>query len=252
VTGRDSSFDFLSQATKIVKEASNRRITLRMSGAIAIREHCPSYRDLHATLGRELSDIDLVGYRREESQIDKLFNELGYTKHLSVAMMIGGRRVYIDPASGHAVDIFLDKLVMCHTVDFTGRLDVDYPTVPLAEIFLSKMQIVELTEKDVKDLIVLLREHEVGVTDRETVNARYVANILSDDWGFYYTVTTNLMKVKELLPKYNALTEGDKTDVTSKIDKILRVVEGNPKSLKWKMRASVGTKKIWYKKVDVR
>jgi hypothetical protein len=47
-------------------------------------------------------------------------------------------------------------------------------------------------------VIVLLLEHGIG-TDRECIDgecidAEYIATNLQNDWGFYYTVTTNLDK----------------------------------------------------------
>lgn len=124
-----------------------------------------------------------------------------------------------------------------------------YPTITLSNIFLEKTQIVELTEKDIKDVIILLREHEVGDTEKETVNARYIANLLSRDWGFYYTVTTNLNRIKEHPRRYEVLTEEDHKGVANKIEEVLQAIEEEPKSLKWRMRAKIGTKKKWYTEV---
>jgi hypothetical protein len=111
------------------------------------------------------------------------------------------------------------------------------------------MQIVKINEKDVKDSIVLLSEHDVGDGDKEILNIRYVADLLSQDWGLYYTVTENLKKVKHFLNAYPSLAEQGKVDVDSRIENILRAVENEPKSLGWKVRAKVGTKKKWYTEV---
>jgi hypothetical protein len=129
-------------------------------------------------------------------------------------------------------------------------LEVDFPTIPLAELLLTKMQIVEFTEKDFKDTIVLLREHEIGETDKETVNCMHIADILSDDWEFYYTVTTNLQNVEKLVAGLTSISEEDKADVGAKIRKISDFIETRPKSLRWKMRAKIGTKKKWYREVS--
>ncbi len=69
------------------------------------------------------------------------------------------------------------------------------------------MQIVEINEKDLKDSIVLLRAHTVGDTDKDTINAKRIAKLLADDWGFYYTVTTNLKKLKDYTLMNKDLTE---------------------------------------------
>jgi hypothetical protein len=159
------------------------------------------------------------------------------------------RHLYDAPRGFH-VDVFYDKLEMCHTLDLRGRLELDKPTISLADLLLEKMQIVEINEKDIKDCIVLLRAHNVGSSDRENIDANYVAKLLSEDWGFYWTVTTNLKKIRELMPNYEALAEEDRKDVNSKIENLLTRIEETPKSMGWKMRAKIGTKKRWYNEVD--
>jgi len=148
------------------------------------------------------------------------------------------------------LDVFFDRLEMCHTIDFMDQLEVDYPTISLANLLLEKMQIVQLNEKDAIDTVVLLREHDVGKVDDQTINLEYISRLLSKDWGFYYTVTTNLKRIRdEFLPSYD-LSGEDKTDVEHKIDTLLERVEKKPKSLRWKMRARIGAKKKWYRDVE--
>jgi len=138
---------------------------------------------------------------------------------------------------------------MSHTIDFRGRLEVDYPTISLADILLEKMQIHRINEKDVKDSIVLIRAHGLGDTDKESINEAYIAKLLSGDWGFHHTVTNNLNKTKLLLQDYN-IPPPDQEDVVSKIDRLLTRIENEPKSSKFKMRARIGEKKKWYNDVD--
>ena len=73
---------------------------------------------------------------------------------------------------------------------------------------------------------------------------------MASDWGFYYTFTTNLSRVKDHLDQFDALPESDKEVIRSRIDELINLIEASPKSLKWKLRAAVGTKKIWYQEVS--
>jgi hypothetical protein len=139
---------------------------------------------------------------------------------------------------------------MCHVVEFKGRLELDNPTITLTDILLEKMQIVKINMKDIKDSIIMLREHEVGHTEKECINLDYLSKILSDDWGYYYTVTTNLSKIKYHMSEVEGLTEIDKKDVNAKVDTIIRALKDAPKSMKWKMRERVGTKVKWYNEVE--
>jgi hypothetical protein len=112
------------------------------------------------------------------------------------------------------------------------------------------MQIVRLTEKDVKDSIVLLLEHDVGEGDKETTNSTYVSGLLSDDWGFYYTVATNLNKIKMQVDAFDVIPEEEKQRVKHNVDSLLNAIDEHPKSLRWRMRARIGTKKQWYNDVE--
>jgi hypothetical protein len=241
----------VNEAVKIAEKAREKDVILRLIGAVAIRVHSPKFSFFQEKLGRELSDIDFIAYSRQRQEIAEFFLDLGYEyDRRIISSLIPTAQYVFEGTSGFHVDVFFDKLEMCHTIDFNGQLEVDYPTISLANLLLEKMQIVQLNEKDAIDTTILLREHDVGESDVETINANYVSKLLSKDWGFYYTVTTNLKRVKdEFLTSYS-IPDKDKTNIKDKINILLERIEGEPKSLGWKMRAKVGTKKRWYRDVE--
>jgi len=244
----------MDEARRVVARAEEVGIILRVMGATAVRLHCEKFADLYRALGRELSDLDFVGYSRDAKKVKELFERLNYTqRRLGYAIAVsahGERYIFDDEKNNRVVDVFFDRLKMCHTVEFKDRLELDKPTITLADILLEKMQIVKLNEKDIKDTVVLLREHEIGDTEKETVNMRCIVGLLRDDWGFYHTVTTNLKTIEESLEKFDVLTKEDCDDVASKVRRLLDAIESETKSLKWKMRARVGTSKKWYEEVE--
>jgi hypothetical protein len=123
-------------------------------------------------------------------------------------------------------------------------------TIPLTDILLEKLQIVEINEKDLKDLVVLLLEHPIA--DRETpgsFDASYVVDLLSKDWGFYYTVSLNLDRIRRYMDTIPELTEQRRATVSARIDDLWRRVEDAPKGMKWKLRARVGPSRKWYQEV---
>lgn len=241
----------MNEAVKTVEKAGEKGITLRLIGAAAIRFHSPGFSFLQEKLGRELSDIDFMAYGRQRQEIVKFFLDMGYEcDRRIISSLVPTAHYVFEGSSGFHVDVFFDKLEMCHTIDFKDQLEVDYPTISLANLLLEKMQIVQLNEKDVVDTVVLLREHGVGEGDVETINVNYISRLLSKDWGFYYTVTTNLKRIEdEFLASYD-LPDEDKTNVKDKINILLESIQREPKSLRWKMRAKVGTKKKWYRDVE--
>jgi len=216
--------------------------------------HCPKHEVLYERLKRTTKhDMDFVTYAKFRPLTKKLFVDLGYEPYISL-MLTGAtgrhRQIFNDKEGNKAVDVFLGKLEMCHAIDFAGRLEVDSPTVPLAELFLQKLQVVQLNEKDVQDTIILLMEHEIGSSDNEEINGGYVASTLAKEWGFCHTVTTNLEKVKKFLHDYKVLSDADKSLVTERIDTINKVIEAAPKTMSWKMRARVGPSVKWYNIVE--
>lgn len=246
--------DFAKEIRRIISEADGRKIPLRIMGGAAIRMHCPKHESLYERLKRTPKhDMDFVTYGKFRPLTKQLFVELGYEPYISL-MLTGAtgrhRQIFNDKDGNKAIDVFLGKLEMCHVIDFEGRLEVDSPTVPLAELFLQKLQVVQLNEKDIQDAIILLMEHDIGDSDEDEINAAYVSSVLAAEWGFYYTVTTNLGKVKNLLQDYQVLTNADKTIVTEKIEKMRSRIEAAPKTMGWKMRAKVGPSIKWYNLVE--
>jgi hypothetical protein len=165
--------------------------------------------------------------------------------------------IYHHPKDLYHVDIFFDRLEFSHDVYFgefgRGRLELDYPTIPLADLLLEKLQIHKVNMKDIVDMIVLLYGHEVCSSDRECIDSKYIAKVLADDWGFWYDATQNLEKVKTYVSKY--VSEGKlwsdvEVVVKERIDKILKTVEEEPKTDKWLKRAKIGTSKPWYREVE--
>jgi hypothetical protein len=242
--------EMIQKALEITKMADEKGLTMRVLGATAFVIHCPKYRYLHDALGRKLTDIDFVAYRKQWKQIRELFKKgLGWKEPAAYLMAVVFRLIFFDPKneSLHS-DIFFDKLEFCHDIPFQGRLEADYPTLPLAELLLEKLQIVKINEKDIIDSIMLIREHDVGNSDKETINADRIAKLFSGDWGFYYTGTTNLKRmIDEFLPTYAALSEEDRSNIRGKIDLLLEKIESEPKSMSWKMRAKVGPGRKWYR-----
>lgn len=243
--------DFIEETLRIIKAAESKGIILRVMGACAFRIHCKKHAHLHEAMKRELTDIDFVAYSKYSNRLKPLFIELGYEPDERIISLFGDRRhIYYDNKNKRIVDVFIDKLSMSHVIDYRGRLELDYPTVSVSDLLLQKIQIVKINEKDIKDSIMLIREHEIGTSEKETINAKYIAKVFSKDWGFYYTGTTNLKKIKEFLDVYEALTREDKEDVSNKIDKLLDYIEKEPKTLGWRLRAKIGIKKKWYEEVE--
>ncbi len=232
------------EAKRVIDAARGQGVHLRLIGGLAVKLHCPSAE--HRELSRTYGDVDCVGYRSQREEISRLLEDLGYEPNRRFNTLQGHRRLLFDnPQLGFDVDVFLDVFPMCHQLNFLHRLELDEYTVPVADLFLSKLQVVELNEKDVKDTYALVEDHEIGETDdREVIDSRRIARLCGDDWGWYKTITMNIEKVVALADDY---LEGEEKElVTGRLRRLHQIIEQAPKSMKWKMRARVGEKVRWY------
>ncbi len=196
---------------------------------------------------RGYRDADLVGKASETHKIKELFEALGYAPRETFNAMQGGRRlIFNDMANGRRVDIFQDYFEMCHKLDFRERLTLRKDTLPLADLLETKLQIVEMNDKDYRDVLALLIDHELGNDDRgNEINAAHVVKLCADDWGIYKTFTMSLQKVIGNLDRY-ALEKADRDSAETRAQKFLEAIEAAPKTLKWRLRARVGERVAWY------
>ncbi len=265
---------FLDEAVRIVGEAEKKGMILRVMGGLAVAIHSQEFRDLATRLGRtgtgvvrgqEYSDIDFMSYRKHRDRVKDFFREMGYAKRkATLSSAASERQIYYHPKGWFYVDTFYDNLrVANHPLDFRGRLELDHPTICVTDLLLEKIQMWEaFSTKDLKDCLVLLRAHRVGEKgEKEAIDASYIAKLLARDWGFWYTATTNLKKIDKFaseIEKFgpeagidpDSLEEEDREDIAGKVENLLERIDRESKSLKWKMRAKVGTKKRWYNPVE--
>ena len=242
--------EYIEEAIRIQTEAEKEGLHLRLLGALAFRYQCPQNAAHFEALERRITDIDFAASTSHRERLLTFFKKQQYEVDEN-ALVIGGgfRYIFENPRKQKHIDIFFDQLEMCHTVYFKDRLNIDPCTISLADLLLEKMQIVEISRKDFKDTAILLLEHENG-RDDSMINMEYIGKIMSNDWGFYHTFTTNLGKLKDALDEFDTFDGKEKEIILERIDKILEWVNRLEKSLKWKARARIGIRMRWYRQVD--
>ena len=241
--------EFDSEAKRILEEAEAKKLVLRLFGGVSFMLRCPS--SGRASLKRDYLDLDFMGYSKQSREISRLFKDLGYVPREMFNARMGYQRLIFNDLEHHRrVDIFLDVFEMCHKFNFKKRLEVDRYTLPLADMLATKLQIIQINEKDRKDLLSLFTDHDLGPTDGEAINSPYIARLCSDDWGIYKTFTVNLdnllssLSGREMAPDQEEL-------LRSRIGRLRNEIELAPKSLSWKLRARVGDKVRWYELPEV-
>jgi hypothetical protein len=243
--------DVEQEMQRIVSEAEKQDIFLRLIGGLAFKMHCPHA--AHRALEREYPDIDFVTDKASARQLLEFLPAMGYTPNKTLNTLSGDQRqLYYDEENGRQIDIFIGDFEMCHKLPMRDRvLHVEPLTVPLAELFLSKAQIVELNRKDVLDLLALLLDHDVGPGDDETINLEIIADLCAKDWGLYTTISLNIQKLTSILVQDELQLEDAQLDtIKQRLAAIQQAMDAAPKSVAWKLRAKIGTRVRWYQEVE--
>ena len=251
--------DPLAEALRVVNVAADGGLLVRLMGGMAIRAHAP---DWTARTRRTEVDLDFVTVSRDRGAFYQLLEREGYTSDKQHNALFGRKQGYfVDVPRNRPVDILVDTLEMCHRLDFAGRLSLSLPTLPLADLLLTKLQVVRINRKDVLDALVLLAEHPLGESDggpdsthgRGTINLRRIAEITSGDWGWWRTVTGNLAKLAQYLE--TELRDDDldvgggrpvRFDPATQVNGVREAIDAAPKSTRWRLRARVGERVPWY------
>jgi Fic family protein len=260
----------MAEAMDTIDAARAQGVTLRLTGGLAIRRYCT---DLDF-MDREYSDIDYVGLSDEKKEIHAVFEGLDYTENRYVtqstdsgqlqyiknealegmrveaeAAAEGAQSAYEPPLIDH-IDIFLDIMRMDHDLDVTGRLEIDDYAISPADAFIAKMQIGKINQKDVHDVIALVKDVPLRDVDDDTsIDLLYIADVCSHDWGLYRDITANLDIALAMVGDYG-LTEGQQDRVYARLAAIKESVENAGKSLRWRLRATVGERVAWRREIE--
>ncbi len=241
-------------ALRLMESAIDGGLRVRLMGGLAIRVQSPTA--TRPPYERVYRDFDLVAHDKDVSALRRSLETAGYVGDKLFNAIHGAQRlVYGAPDGRWSVDIVIDRLEMSHTLDLKGRLATDGPTLDLADLLLTKLQIWETNRKDLGDAICLLADHPLATVGRLSaaraadgtpapIDLVRLRSVLGADWGFCHTVERNLRAVAEQWavtpipdPPYA---------VDAQVATLLADLEAAPKSLGWKARARVGERVRWY------
>lgn len=240
----------VDEAKRILAEADRRNVLIRLLGGTAILMRCPSAGSPPFERTRA-PDIDLAGLRKENAGIKGVFAAVGYEPNQNFNALHGYKQLmFYGPDGDPKVDVFLDEFAMCHRLDLRPRLARSKITLPLADLLFTKLQVVQINEKDLKDIAALLLDHEVTKGEQNnTVDAAYLASMAASDWGIYTTLTDNLEKTQSYVADLS-LPADAATKILGRIDGIRRMLDAAPKTVRWKLRGKIGRRATWYELPD--
>lgn len=242
--------ELVLEMNRLIEAARQQQVQLRAFGGLAIYVHSqnnPSF------FHRDSPDVDFVVPRDQRQLLESFFESMGYVPNKRFNLLNGARRqIYYQEKENHRVDILVGDFEMCHKLPLDDhRLEIDPVTIPLAELLLSKAQIVQLNRKDALDIISLLLNNDLGKDSEGKIGLDRITLLCSQDWGLYKTVTINLQRVQELLAGSELkLSDEEKKLISARVQAIKDAIEAAPKPLAWQLRDKVGTRVRWYEEVE--
>ncbi len=237
---RDTRDAMVEEARAIVDAARERGVVLRLHGGLGVRAWC----EVVAFCDRDYGDVDLIGLKAQRAAIRRFFRDRGYAERPHVSQATGGHQLQFTRPCAHGgadgrvvhpddhVDVFLDGVRMDHELRLRDRLQLDAYTVPVSDQLLTKLQIHRQDEKDLRDVLTLLKDLEIADDEAPgVIGLRYLAARCARDWGLHHDVERNLDRAEALAARFGLSADA-------------------PKSRRWRLRARVGERLPWHREVE--
>lgn len=231
------------EAARLFALAQDQGITVRLLGGVAVALAAAG--PLPASLQRTYKDLDYVVARVDAPRWALLLESSGYVADVQFNRLHGSQRLlHYDRANDKQLDTFVGEFAMCHVLNLERRFPRDSITLAPADLLLTKLQIVEVNDKDLVDTVALLVTHTVGEGPDE-LSASAFGSVVGGDWGWYTTITDNLAKVAARLERLG-LAEHERAQVRRGIATLMETAQASPKSLRWRTRSVIGRRMPWY------
>jgi hypothetical protein len=234
--------DPVAEGTRIAQLADEAGLDLRLVGGIGVALRCPSASA--PPLSRAYKDVDIAGRAADRVRIGALLTGAGYVADERFNALNGARRLLFFDPSGRQLDVFLDRVELCHTIDLLPRLAIPGATLPPADLLLMKLQVIETNDKDFLDMAALLADLPLADRDDEAIDVAYLCGLAARDWGLWRTITMVARRLET-----HACGLGDERiarAVGEKVAILLERLESTPKSRGWRLRSRVGDRVRWY------
>lgn len=237
--------DIALEGQRLAVAARDAGVALRLLGGVAVWVRCPSARI--APLARTYGDADFIGHASERKQITEFLEREGYEADRMFNAIHGASRLnFHDPRRDRPLDVLLDRFVMAHELNLHDSTSDDGLTIAPADLLLSKLQVVSVNDKDVRDLLALFLDHAIASED---IAPERILAVTHNDWGFEHTIHHTLETLREMLGRY-ALTEEQQQRITTATQALDTLLNTAAKGLKWKARAKLGERAKWYQEPE--
>jgi hypothetical protein len=238
--------DIRDEANRLAAAAARASLGLRLMGGLAIWMVSPSVRV--PPFAREYGDLDFAAREADSRAVAPFLLGEGYVAERMFNSIHGAQRLnFGHPEERWTIDVVIDALRMSHVVDMHGRLEPGLPTIDLADLLLTKLQVWEINAKDLGDITCLLADRPLsdsGAADGEAIDVARILSLTGADWGMCHTLERNLRQVaaaaRERRPAASAF------DPVAQAEQLLATIAASRKSVGWHLRARIGERMRWY------
>ncbi|MEE9443206.1 MAG: hypothetical protein V3V99_11140 [candidate division Zixibacteria bacterium] len=230
-----------------MKEAENNGLTIRAIGGLAVFLHCPGSKEYFDRFNRTIHDIDLLGLSTQSEKACRVLCSIGFQEDTRFRMISGGRRrSFVIQDNSVNVDLIFDKLSFCQNLDLRNRITIDYPTISVSDLFLSKIQIHEMKLKDVVDICALLNEHKIIDDTNEGIDIGYITRLCSINWRWWKALKEGFRSIRIIYSR----EIGNEFAFGSILEEMEYTIDSSEKTLSWKLRNLLGEHISWYDHVE--
>jgi hypothetical protein len=234
--------DPVHEGRRVAEAAAETGTPLRLLGGVAVALQCPSSQA--PPLRRSYADVDFGTVAEARAATVDLITGLGYQADREFNTLHGHRRlIFRDEENQRHLDVFVEEADLCHRISLRDRIAVVPLTLPLADLVVLKLQVVETNEKDYLDLCALFADHDLSEGE-SGINVAYIANLTASDWGLWRTlgmVAERAERFARELPGF-----GRSWLVAERLKGLRQELDTVPKTRGWKLRARIGERKRWY------
>jgi hypothetical protein len=232
----------VAELTRVASAAQDLGVTVKAIGGLGVALTCPSAS--RSPLVRRYADIDVVARSKDRRAVSDLLQALGYQADREFNALMGHTRLFFwDSLNGRQLDVFVDRFVMCHTIELADRLDDPGPALTPADLLMTKLQVVETNHKDFLDILALLIDQDL-TDDRPGVDMPYIEQLCADDWGLWRTLIMVAERAEQFAAELDGFTE--QARIAAQVTLFTERLNAVPKSRRWRRRAKVGERKRWY------
>jgi hypothetical protein len=218
----------LSAALDLVRDSQETGLVLRIAGSLAVLLYCHR-QDRPSPPG----DIDLVGCAKQRAGVQRFLAGRGWALSGGLLLVSEIRDLFVNANVGMSLDVYYGAIDGSHPIIINeAHLRSAFPAIPIGDLLLSKLQRRRMRDVDVWDCCAVLGLPESSPDDEMVVRA------VSRDWGLYRTVMENL----------NALTASCSL-AEERIARMRIACEGSRKSVRWFLRALIGSRVRWWREV---